>query len=87
MDPRFRGWGWEDNAFNLLLDSTIGKAYLGRSKVYHFWHGRKRDDKGRPAWEGQTERNAELGRRYKRLAYNHESFDSLIKEVKNLTNI
>jgi predicted glycosyltransferase involved in capsule biosynthesis len=43
-DERFRGWGWEDVAFRLKLDNTIGKHLRCGSHVCHLWHPRGDSD-------------------------------------------
>jgi predicted glycosyltransferase involved in capsule biosynthesis len=70
MDPRFRGWGWEDTAFNSMLNRIYGKSTSQNNIVYHLWHPRGRDEKGRPVWEGQTDRNATVGKEYTRAKNN-----------------
>jgi GT2 family glycosyltransferase len=64
MDERFRGWGWEDTAWNVLLDGIFGKAQVWTNIVYHLWHPRGRSDSGQPTWPGQTKRNVTVGREY-----------------------
>lgn len=64
MDPRFRGWGWEDTAWNMMLNRIFGKATVEKNIVYHLWHPRGRDENGKPVWEGQTQRNATVGKQY-----------------------
>jgi len=43
-DERFKGWGWEDVAFRLKLDNTIGKHLRCGSHVCHLWHPRGDSD-------------------------------------------
>jgi glycosyltransferase involved in cell wall biosynthesis len=64
MDERFRGWGWEDTAWNILLDGIFGKAQVWDNVVYHLWHPRSYSDTGKPIWPGQDKRNVEVGREY-----------------------
>lgn len=64
MDPRFRGWGWEDTAWNLLLDKIFGRASIWDNIVYHLWHPRMKDDTDKPMWPGQEVRNNVVGREY-----------------------
>jgi glycosyltransferase involved in cell wall biosynthesis len=87
MDPRFRGWGWEDTAWNWMIDGIHGKAQIWNYSVNHLWHPRKRSSGGRPVWEGQTERNATLGRRYKTVRSNPHGLRKLASEVQKITDI
>jgi len=43
-DERFMGWGWEDVAFRLKLDNTIGKHLRCGSHICHLWHPRGESD-------------------------------------------
>ena len=87
MDPRFRGWGWEDNAWIYLLTSLAGPATVMDNFVFHLWHPRAHHPDGRPAWSGQTTSNIELGLRYKRARKNRSALDALIREVRARTGI
>ena len=64
MDERFRGWGWEDTAWNIMLDGMFGKAQVWDNIVYHLWHPRVRSEQGSPIWPGQKQRNAVVGKEY-----------------------
>jgi len=87
MDPRFRGWGWEDSAWIWVMRHLYGKPWVGNHTVYHLWHDRVRNDDGKPIWAGQTNRNNVLGTRYKKGVRNPEEMKKLIEEVQELTNI
>lgn len=87
MDPRFRGWGWEDTAWNWMIDGLHGKAQIWNYSINHLWHPRMRGKSGRPVWEGQTERNAQLGRRYKMSRSNPHGLRKLAAEVQEITGI
>jgi hypothetical protein len=53
MDPRFKGWGGEDVAFLLALDTLYGKHKSLKNDILHLWHpsiGKTVTDK---MWEGQ----------------------------------
>ena len=43
-DERFKGWGWEDIAFRLKLDKTIGNHLRCGTHVCHLWHPRGNSD-------------------------------------------
>lgn len=87
MDPRFRGWGWEDTAFNMMLNSLFGKSQVWDNIVYHLWHPRGRDDSGKPIWEGQTKRNADVGRWYKKARNSKPLMRKIALENRDRTGI
>jgi predicted glycosyltransferase involved in capsule biosynthesis len=57
MDPRFRGWGGEDNAWNLLMTDFFGKPESWSNPLFHLWHPTPRDEDNKKIWAGQTDRN------------------------------
>lgn len=62
-DPRFCGWGGEDNAFRLALDVMVGgHTRLAFDHVCHIWHPRGDAGFEQPDWP----RNARLLRQYAR---------------------
>lgn len=85
MDPRFAGWGWEDNAFQWVLDALVGPWRRLDYDAFHLWHPRHRNEGGKPIWPGQTDRNAELGRRYKAARRDLRAMRQLVDEVRDLT--
>lgn len=87
MDERFRGWGWEDSAFNMVLDKKFGKAQIWDNIVYHFWHPRLRSDTNRPIWPGQTNTNEKVGKKYSKAKTSRILLDKLIRENKSRNNI
>jgi hypothetical protein len=38
MDPRFRGWGQEDESYALALTVLVGAPWRGSAPLYHLWH-------------------------------------------------
>lgn len=38
IDPRFVGWGQEDDAWALALTRVYGKAWRGTEDLWHLWH-------------------------------------------------
>lgn len=38
VDPRFLGWGGEDEAWGIALDATIGRHHRGQAPLLHLWH-------------------------------------------------
>lgn len=78
FDERFRGWGYEDMAFQSAVVGLIGfervptpapgEAGFGTTDVYHLWHPRtgERIAEGAPSTTAAKDyvANARLGRRY-----------------------
>lgn len=59
-DENFQGWGGEDRAFDLAMDTLWGKKLRLPGFVEHLWHPRGDADFSQPSW-GQ---NAQLLRSY-----------------------
>ncbi|WP_406200146.1 hypothetical protein OG331_25215 [Streptomyces sp. NBC_01017] len=38
MDPHFQGWGQEDQAWALALETLAGPMWRGDSDLFHLWH-------------------------------------------------
>lgn len=38
LDPRFTGWGQEDDAWALALTTLAGEPWRGTSPLWHLWH-------------------------------------------------
>lgn len=38
LDPRFVGWGQEDEAWAVALNGIYGPPWRGRAPLYHLWH-------------------------------------------------
>jgi hypothetical protein len=38
LDPRFEGWGHEDDSWNHALTTVAGKPERGDADLYHLWH-------------------------------------------------
>ena len=38
MDPRFRGWGQEDESWALALGTLLGKSWRGLADLWHLYH-------------------------------------------------
>jgi hypothetical protein len=64
FDERFKGWGWEDMAFQSVVCGIYGHERLD-GDVYHLWHPRaeERIRKGTPLHPAYVA-NRMLGRRY-----------------------
>lgn len=38
LDPRFVGWGGEDQSWGYALNRLIGRPWLGMAPLWHLWH-------------------------------------------------
>lgn len=38
LDPRFLGWGGEDESWGLALTTLLGPPWRGDAPLYHLWH-------------------------------------------------
>jgi hypothetical protein len=38
IDPRFQGWGQQDEAWAVDLDTVAGPAWRGTADIWHLWH-------------------------------------------------
>lgn len=66
-DERFQGWGWEDNAFRIVMDHHVGPHQRTvRGRALHLWHERNNADFNIP----DEIRNRELFDREYRKKYN-----------------
>lgn len=74
MDERFKGYGFEDMAFALSLDTICGPHYRMDGTIFHLWH----------PWAEFIHPNyqisVDLFRRYETAAGNIEAMKSLIHE-------
>jgi hypothetical protein len=61
LDPRFIGWGQEDEAWNLALTALHGDVHQGVAPLYHLWH----PSQPRQSRAIGSPRSAALLRRYK----------------------
>lgn len=59
FDARFRGWGWEDNAFLDAMDTLHGMSLRVRGRVFHLYHER---DHNRPEYNKTLYRPYQLAR-------------------------
>ncbi|MFJ8255998.1 galactosyltransferase-related protein [Peribacillus asahii] len=78
FDERFSGWGGEDDAFSLSVQTLCGKLVNSKGDIYHLWH---------PTSNYETNPNGEANRallnRYKRASGNKKEIIKLISERKN----
>ena len=65
LDPRFIGWGREDDSWAVALKTLIGRPVQLRGRLWHLWH----PSQPRPDRKHGNEANEALYQRY--LAANH----------------
>lgn len=75
LDERFQGWGCEDRAFAMSLNTICGNYFKMDEKIYHLWH-----KFGGSIKTDEYKRNLALLDRYKAANYNVEKMKKLIKE-------
>jgi hypothetical protein len=86
MDPRFRGWGGEDVAFVLALDTLFGVHRLTSNQVLTLWHSVQSKPGTNPnllrIWEGQTDprTNWRIAGRYRKALRDPEAMREIIDE-------
>ena len=78
-DPRFRGWGGEDNVFLYAVETLVGPVVRLNGAIYSLWHPRPRMD-GRRVWTGQTQRNSDMILRYAKARGNEPRMRELVGE-------
>jgi glycosyl transferase family 2 len=77
IDPRFEGWGQEDEAWGYALNALAGRAVNLGAALVHLWH---------PVAARMTRRygsraNQALSRRYLRTRYDRPAMQRLVSEV------
>jgi hypothetical protein len=86
MDPRFRGWGGEDVAFVLALDTLFGVHRLTSNQVLTLWHSVQSKPGTNPnllrIWEGQEDprKNWSMAGRYRKALRNPAAMRDIIHE-------
>lgn len=76
LDPRFVGWGNEDEAHAMALSTLLGEPWRGTADLYHLWH---------PPQERWTRRRGSqeswaLRQRYATARDNLDAMSALIEE-------
>lgn len=72
FDETFDGWGYEDTAFLLAMDTINGRHYRMEGNVYHLWHP--------PASDVYYQRNRELTQAYFDTSGDVDRMKKLIQE-------
>lgn len=81
MDPRFRGWGYEDVSFVRCCDTLLGRKTIIDGRAYALWHPRPTlPGKGR-VWKNDAgQANKDLQARYVRAFGRRAAMDALVAE-------
>lgn len=78
MDPRFHGWGQEDEAWGLALRTMLGKPWRGYADLNHYWH----EPAPRDSRAVGSDESAALYRRYAAASRNPALMRELLEEVR-----
>ena len=77
MDPRFRGWGQDDESLALALTTLYGPPWRGDADLWHLWHPpQQRLNRSTGSAAG-----SKLHARYRRAAGSPDAMRSLLAEV------
>ena len=80
LDPRFAGWGQEDESWGVALNVLAGKPWRGKAPLYHFWHPpQQRLSRTRGSREGWN-----LRREYFRARSDPDRMRALVQEARDL---
>lgn len=77
IDPRFVGWGQEDESWGVALQVLGGHPWRGKAPLVHLWHPPQ--DRLTRRWG--SEAGAQLGRRYEAARANRRAMEQLIREA------
>lgn len=77
MDPRFVGWGGEDQAWGYALQTILGRPRRGLAPLIHLWHPPQPRETRRIG----TAANERLRRRYAQARNRRHQMTNLLSEV------
>lgn len=83
IDPRFHGWGQEDETLGRVLEAVFGDAWRGTADLIHLWHPpqpRLTRSRGNP--EGWR-----LRRRYLKARWNTIELTALLQEAHDALSV
>lgn len=78
LDPRFRGWGGEDESWGYALRALYGAALRGRSLLVHLWH----PPQPRISRATGSEASGVLRKRYARARFRPNQIAALVEEAR-----
>jgi hypothetical protein len=77
LDPRYVGWGQEDESLGWALTTLYGRAWRGKAALVHLWH----PPQPRMSRVVGSEESAVLRKRYARALRNPSAMAALIEEA------
>ena len=77
LDPRFQGWGQEDESWGLALQCLAGPGFLGDAHLWHLWH----PPQPRLSRVIGSRAGQQLHARYKAVSSTPAAMRSLIAEI------
>lgn len=77
LDPRYVGWGQEDDAWALALRCLHGPPWRGDAPLWHFWH----QPQPRQTRRTGSPESVALYRRYQKARRQPERMRALLEEV------
>jgi len=79
LDPRFRGWGQEDESWGFALRRMLGQPYQANERLYHFWHPHpERINRSTGSRDGELLRN-----RYRAAQVMKDEMERLLDEFRD----
>lgn len=76
LDPRFKGWGQEDESWALALGTLLGPPWRGTADLWHLWH----DPAPRQSREVGSQASLNLHRRYVTANRQPARMQALVRE-------
>lgn len=77
LDPRFEGWGGEDNAWGWALTTLVGAPWRGGWRLWHLWH----PPQARLSRQTGSRASSDLRRRYRAARRNPARMSQLAAEA------
>jgi hypothetical protein len=77
MDPRFVGWGHEDESWAWALTALIGLPWRGDADLVHLWH----PPQPRQTRSRGTTVNQQMAKRYRAAVTDRRQLETLLREV------
>lgn len=78
LDPRFVGWGSEDEAWAIALRTILGPPWRGKAPLVHLWH----PPQPRISRARGSEASWRLRRRYMRAQHDPAAMRALLEEAR-----
>jgi hypothetical protein len=78
LDPRFKGWGQEDESWALALGTLLGRSKRGLADLWHLWH----DPAPRQSRDVGSQASMNLHRRYVTANRQPPRMAALVAEAK-----